>query len=126
MTGLELVPVLLVALGGAIGSVLRYVISLLALAAFGTGFPWGTLAVNVIGSAAIGVCGGIALGGNPRLLLVTGVLGGFTTFSAFSLETGLLWEREWWLGVVYVVASLGLGLAAFGACFVVARRLVEG
>ena len=126
MTGLELVPVLLVALGGAIGSVLRYLVSLLALEAFGTGFPWGTLAVNVIGSAAIGVCGGIALAGNPRLLLVTGMLGGFTTFSAFSLETGLLWEREWWLGVVYVAASLGLGLAAFGACFVLARRLVAG
>ena len=68
----------------------------------------------------------IALAGNPRLLLVTGMLGGFTTFSAFSLETGLLWEREWWLGVVYVAASLGLGLAAFGACFVLARRLVAG
>lgn len=124
MTGLELVPVLLVALGGAIGSVLRYVVSVLALAAFGAGFPWGTLAVNILGSAAIGVCGGVGLGGNPRLLLVTGMLGGFTTFSAFSLETGLLWERHWWLGVGYVVASLGLGLAAFGACFVLARRLV--
>lgn len=126
MSGLELVPVLLVAAGGAIGSVLRYLVSLAALEAFGIGFPWGTLAVNILGSAAIGVCGGIGLGGNPRLLLVTGVLGGFTTFSAFSLETGLLWERAWWLGVVYVVASLGLGLAAFGVCFVVARRLVAG
>ena len=123
MTGLELVPVLLVAAGGAVGSVLRYVVSLLALEAFGTAFPWGTLVVNVLGSAAIGVCGGIGLGGNLRLLLVTGVLGGFTTFSAFSLETGLLWERSWWLGAVYVATSLGLGLAAFALCFALARRL---
>ena len=66
VTGLvkpSLVPVLLVAAGGAIGSVLRYLVSLLALEAFGTGFPWGTLAVNILGSAAIGVCGGIGLGG---------------------------------------------------------------
>ncbi len=123
MSAFGLVPVLLVAAGGAMGSVLRYLVSVLAVEAFGIGFPWGTLAVNILGSAAIGVCGGIGLGGNLRLLLVTGVLGGFTTFSAFSLEAGLLWERSWWQGVIYVAASLGLGLAAFGLCFTLARRL---
>ena len=116
------VPLLLVGLGGAAGSMLRYAVSTLALQALGGGFPWGTLAVNILGSAAIGICGGIGLGGDLRLLLVTGVLGGFTTFSAFSLETGLLWQRAWWLAVVYVATSVVLGLTAFALCFWLARR----
>lgn len=115
--------VILVAIGGAFGSVLRYVVSSLALEWLGGAFPWGTLAVNVVGSAVIGLLGGIGLGGELRLLLVTGVLGGFTTFSAFSLETGLLFERAWWLAAVYVLASLALGLAAFALCFWLGRRL---
>ena len=118
----SLTQVLLVALGGAFGSVLRFLVSVAALEVFGTGFPWGTLAVNVLGSAAIGTLGGLGIAGNLRLLLITGVLGGFTTFSAFSLETGLLWQRAWWLSVVYVAASLALGLAAFALCFWLARR----
>jgi fluoride exporter len=113
---------LLVAGGGALGSVLRYCISVLAIETLGTAFPWGTLAVNVLGSAAIGVLGGLGIGGELRLLLVTGLLGGFTTFSAFSLETGLLWQRGWWLAAAYVAASLTLGLAAFALCFWLARR----
>ena len=120
---MNLLGVTLVALGGATGSVLRYLFSTWAVAALGTGFPWGTLAVNVLGSAAIGLLGGMGLGGEWRLLLVTGVLGGFTTFSAFSLETGLLFERAWWLAVVYVLASLALGLAAFALCFWLGRRV---
>jgi CrcB protein len=114
---------LLVALGGAAGSVLRYMVSTLAVEWFGGQFPWGTLAVNVVGSAAIGLAGGAGLAGEWRLLLVTGVLGGFTTFSAFSLETGLLFERAWWLAAVYVLASLVLGLTAFALCFWLGRRL---
>lgn len=122
MSAIGLMPVLLVALGGATGSVLRYLVSVLAIEVLGTAFPWGTLAVNVIGSAAIGLAGGLGIEGGWRLLLVTGLLGGFTTFSAFSLETGLLWERAWWLAALYVAASLALGLAAFGLCFWLARR----
>jgi CrcB protein len=113
---------LLVALGGALGSMLRHLVSVLAIAQFGTAFPWGTLAVNVIGSALIGIAGGLGVQGDARLLLVTGLLGGFTTFSAFSLETGVLFERAPWLAVVYVAASLTLGLAAFAACFLAFRR----
>lgn len=113
---------LLVALGGACGSALRYAVSSWAALALGGGFPWGTLAVNVLGSGAIGIAGGVGLGGELRLLLVTGVLGGFTTFSAFSLETGLLFQRHWWLAALYVGASLGLGLAAFALCYWLARR----
>jgi CrcB protein len=90
----------LVALGGAAGSLLRYVISHAGLVLFG----------------ALGVSG------EARLLLVTGLLGGFTTFSAFSLETGVLWERAPWLAVVYVAASVLGGLAAFGVCYCGVRR----
>jgi fluoride exporter len=113
---------LLVALGGAAGSVARYTLSTLSIQLLGAGFPWGTLVVNVLGSAAIGVLGGMGVDGGWRLLLVTGMLGGFTTFSAFSLETGLLWQRHWSLAVVYVAASLALGLAAFALCYALARR----
>jgi CrcB protein len=113
----------LVAAGGAAGSVARYLVSVAAAGWVGTAFPWGTLAVNILGSACIGLAGGLGLEGQWRLLLVTGVLGGFTTFSAFSLETGLLFGRAWWLAAIYVGASLVLGLAAFGLCFWGARRL---
>ena len=123
MTGLTPWSLLLVAAGGAAGSVLRYLVSMLAAVHLGAGFPWGTLAVNIAGSAAIGLLGGIGLGGDLRLLLVTGLLGGFTTFSAFSLETGLLWERGWWLAAAYVAASLAFGLLAFGLCLWVGRRV---
>jgi CrcB protein len=112
----------LVALGGALGSVLRHALSVLLAQALGTGFPWGTLAVNVIGSAAIGVAAGLGVSGGARLLLVTGMLGGFTTFSAFSLETGELFERHPGLAALYVAASVGLGLLAFAAGLMVARR----
>jgi CrcB protein len=113
---------LLVAAGGAVGSMLRHGLSLLAAGTLGTGFPWGTLAVNVLGSAGIGIAAGLGLQGEARLLLVTGLLGGFTTFSAFSLETGLLFERAWWLAAAYVVASLVLGLAAFALAYGLLRR----
>ena len=109
-----------VAVGGAVGATARYGVTILAGRL--TTLPLGTLAVNVIGSAAIGALGGLGVSGEWRLLLVTGVLGGFTTFSAFSLETGLLWQRAWWLSAVYVAASVALGLAAFALCFWLARR----
>ncbi len=123
MSGVSLFSALLVAIGGAAGSVLRYLVSAMAVETLGTAFPWGTLAVNVLGSAAIGLAGGMGIAGEWRLLTVTGLLGGFTTFSAFSLETGLLWERAWWLAVLYVAASLALGLLAFALCYQAARRL---
>lgn len=104
---------LYVALGGAAGSVCRYLVSLLAIATLGAGFPWGTLAVNVLGSAAIGVAFAAGLEGPGRLLLVTGFLGGFTTFSAFSLETATLFERSPGLAALYVAGSIALGLGAF-------------
>jgi fluoride exporter len=116
-------PVLLVFLGAGAGGVLRYFTHQACLAWFGAGFPWGTLSVNVLGSAAMGLLAGwLALRAGAswseetRLLLMTGVLGGFTTFSAFSLDAVQLWER----GAVasataYVVASVVLSLAALVA-----------
>jgi CrcB protein len=113
---------LLVAAGGAAGSVLRYLVSVLAAGALGTGFPFGTLAVNVAGSALIGVAAGWGVSGGARLLLVTGLLGGFTTFSAFSLETAALHARAPLLAALYVGASVVLGLAAFALGMFVTRR----
>ncbi len=124
---LGLGPVLLVAAGGAVGSVPRYAVAVLAAAHLGAGFPWGTLAVNLLGSAAIGALVGHGLRDELRLLLVTGLLGGFTTFSAFSLEAGLLAERDgWWAAALYVGASLALGLGAFAVCWRLARGTALG
>jgi CrcB protein len=114
--------VLLVAAGVALGSVARYLASVAALAALGPAFPWGTLAVNVVGSAAIGIVAGVGIEGQGRLLLVTGFLGGFTTFSAFSLEAGTMLERSPPLAALYVVASVGLGIMAFLLAWWLVRR----
>lgn len=105
---------LLVALGGAIGASARYGVGLAAARLFGTGFPWGTLTVNVLGGLAMGLLVGAF--GHDRakvLLLGTGVLGGFTTFSAFSLETVLMLERgAFGLAGLYVAASVLAAMAA--------------
>ena len=100
----------LVALGGAAGSVLRY-LALLAVPA-----PWGVMAVNVLGSFVIGLVFVPAgrMGLSP--LVMTGLLGGFTTFSAFSLETLRLWTAgAFGQAAVYVAASVGLSLVAVTA-----------
>jgi len=110
-----------VALGGAVGSVLRYQAGRLAVHLLGpnaaTAFPWGTLFVNVTGSLAMGVLAGwLARHGsggaeNWRLLIGVGLLGGFTTFSSFSLETMLLIERgQPGLAAIYVGVSLLAGI----------------
>lgn len=109
---------LLVGIGGAIGSMLRHGFGLLSLKLWTTHFPIGTLGVNVIGSFAIGVIIGIlTLSQNwsqeIRLFSVVGILGGFTTFSAFSLDTILLYERgEYLYAGLYVAASILLSIAA--------------
>ena len=107
---------LAVALGGAAGSVARWQMSAW-LRTQAPAFPWGTLAVNVLGSFAIGfVAGWFALRPAPewlRLGLIAGVLGGYTTFSAFSLDTLELWRVNAALALANVGANLLLGL---GAC----------
>lgn len=82
----------LVFIGAGIGGALRHGVNVLSLSLFGMGFPYGTLFINVIGSALMGVVIGLFAGSNlsgqdTRLFLTTGILGGFTTFSTFSLET---------------------------------------
>lgn len=109
---------LLVALGGATGSVLRYLVGLWSLRQFGPAFPWGTIVVNVLGSLLIGllaeyVARRLNASAEVRLLLVTGFLGGFTTFSAFSLDALVLFERgATTIALVYVVTSVVVSLAA--------------
>ena len=88
---------LLVFLGGGLGATGRYLVGIAALRQFGPGSPYGTVIVNVVGSLAMGLLIGwlVRKGGSQevRLFFATGVLGGFTTYSAFSLDVANLWER---------------------------------
>ncbi len=121
---------LLVALGGALGSVGRWLVQgwVQRLSPSST-FPWGTFAVNAIGSFAIGVL--LTLGleralvpPQARLFVVTGVLGGFTTFSAFTWESmALLRDAQWAAAAAYVLGSVAVGLAAAIAGAALATRL---
>lgn len=103
-----------VALGSAVGGLLRYSLSI----AFAGRFPWPTLAINVIGSFIIGLATALTAGDGPyplaatwRALIMPGFCGGFTTFSTFSADTLLLWENSPALASGYVVGSLALSLA---------------
>ena len=109
---------LIVFLGGGFGAGMRHLTGLAALRLMGPGYPWGTLFVNIAGSLAMGIL--IALLGRKlqvtneiRLLIATGFLGGFTTFSAFSLDVAVMWERgAVTTAVVYILASVVLSLLA--------------
>jgi len=121
----------LVALGGAIGASLRHGVGLAAVRLMPSGWPWATFFVNVAGSLAMGlVIGWLALKGAEggqatRLFLATGVLGGFTTFSAFSLEVAMmLREGAMARAAGYAGASVGLGVAALFIGLWLARRLL--
>jgi len=121
----------LVALGGALGSVSRYVLGMGLFKALGPGFPYGTLAANILGGFLMGVLVGVlALRGGAdqerwRLLLGVGVLGGFTTFSSFSLETVLMIERRnYALAAGYGAASMGLSIMALFLGLFVMRKLL--
>jgi len=118
-----MMQVLLVAFGGAVGSVARYGVGYFAARALGVGFPWGTLIINVLGGLAMGVLTGKLDPSHEdmRLLIGVGVLGGFTTFSTFSIETVHLLERNPGLGALYVAASVILSVAACWAGFVLSR-----
>jgi CrcB protein len=113
--------------GAGFGGALRHGINLAAARLFGLGFPYGTLIVNVLGSFAMGLLAGYFLvrTGVPqplRLFLTTGVLGGFTTFSAFSLDAALLVERHaYWLAAAYVAGSVVASIFALFAGLVTFR-----
>ncbi len=114
-----------VAIGGALGSAARYLVNVTAMRLLGPGFPWATVAVNVAGSFLMGVLVvALAHRDATRLapFLMTGVLGGFTTFSAFSLDTLTLWERgQAGLASAYVAGSVAASLAAIVAGMATAR-----
>lgn len=109
---------LVVFFGGGLGAAARHGVNILSTHYVGTKYPIGTFAINVLGSLLIGVIAEYfalktSLPVNMRLFLITGILGGFTTFSAFSLEIGLLYERgESWAALVYAVASVVCSVAA--------------
>ncbi len=110
---------LAVALGGGIGSLLRYIVTFAVTQRMGPGFPWATLIVNVTGSFIIGLVAEItqtrAFAGSPvaRVFLMTGILGGYTTFSTFSFDAmNLLRERAELLALGYAVGSVCIGIAA--------------
>lgn len=118
-----------VALGGAIGASARYLTSVGAMRFMGPGFPWGTLAVNVVGSFVMGlVVVMLAQKDATRLapFLMTGMLGGFTTFSAFSLDAITIFERgQTGLAALYVAASVLLSLGAIVLAMFLARGLFQ-
>jgi CrcB protein len=113
---------LLIFVGGGLGSVLRWLTGLLALRLFGSGFPLGTLAVNLIGCFLMGLLARILIMGpqpiDPaRALLMTGLLGGYTTFSAFALDAAQLWMRDTGglaLGYILLTVLGSLGAVALG------------
>jgi CrcB protein len=124
------VTYLWVALGGAVGAASRFAVAQWTGARWGMTFPWGTLAVNLTGSLMIGLVMTLLLarGADPtyRLLLVTGFLGGYTTFSAFSFETlALLEARRWDAAALYVGGSVGLGLLATALGLGVGRLFIR-
>ena len=123
--------ILLVFLGGGLGAVLRYGVNLNAARFLGANFPWGTLAVNVLGSLAMGLLAGVFAARaqdewhqSARLFLMTGILGGFTTFSAFSLDALALWERgETAAATAYVLGSVVLSIAGFALGLAFVRQM---
>ena len=118
-----------VALGGALGASARYLTGVATMRLIGPGFPWGTLAVNVAGSFLMGVLVVVlAHKDATRLapLLMTGVLGGFTTFSAFSLDTITLIERgQTMLAGFYIAASVVLSLGAIVLAMLMTRGVFQ-
>jgi fluoride exporter len=121
--------ILAVAVGGAIGSVARYLVAIGAGRAFGTNFPWGILIINVTGSFLIGLFTGLFalkwdLPQAMRIFLTVGICGGYTTFSTFSLDTYYLMERgELIAAGGYVIASVVLSISALVAALQLARLM---
>jgi CrcB protein len=127
--GHRAVGFLIIFAGGGIGSMLRHAVNQASAALIGVNFPYGTLFVNTVGSLAMGlIAGWFAFHGRGGqllpLFLTTGILGGFTTFSAFSLDAALLWERGQMAGAaMYVVGSVGVAIACVFAGLAIMRTL---
>jgi len=119
----------LVFVGGGLGATLRHIINVSCARCLGTGFPYGTFIINITGSLVMGLIAGyLAFKGDAaqpwRLFIMTGILGGYTTFSAFSLDAALLYERgEIGLAAVYVIGSVALAIAGLFAGLALMRSL---
>jgi CrcB protein len=119
----------LVFIGGGLGSTLRHMVNVVSMRSLGTAFPYHTFIINITGSTIMGlVAGYLALKGEAsqswRLFLMTGILGGYTTFSAFSLDTALLYERgEIGLALLYVLGSVVFSIAGLFGGLALVRHL---
>jgi CrcB protein len=125
-----MVRFLLVGAGGALGSLARYLVSVLAARVLGSDFPFGTLLVNLVGAFLIGFVQHVALSSavfslDLRLFLTVGILGGFTTYSAFSYESiRMLHDGAWLQAIIYVGLTTMFALALCGIGVLLARSLV--
>ena len=119
-----------IGVGGALGSMARYWCTIVAERFFGETFPWGTLLINILGSFVIGLFvtltgpgGAYSVDPNVRLFVAVGICGGFTTFSAFSLQTlVLIQEGEWLYAGAYILASVAICLFAAWIGYVLAHQ----
>jgi CrcB protein len=122
---------LLVFIGAGIGGGLRHVVNTLVTRLMGTGFPWGIMVINVTGSVIMGLAAGwlafkssAGWSQHARLFAMTGILGGYTTFSAFSLDFAVLWERGQVLAAaLYVAGSVGLSILGLFAGLAIMRAV---
>jgi CrcB protein len=120
---------LIVFLGGGIGAAIRHGVNLASARTLGTAFPYGTLLINITGSLIMGLAAAyFAFKGDAsqhwRLFMTTGILGGYTTFSAFSLDAALLYERgEIGMAAVYVTASVAVSIVGLFAGLAIVRSL---
>jgi fluoride exporter len=120
---------LLVFIGGGLGSVLRHIVNVVCPKFLGTNFPYHTFIINITGSTIMGVVAGyLAFKGDAaqswRLFLMTGILGGYTTFSAYSLDSAVLYERgEIGLAALYVLGSVVLSILGLFAGLALVRSI---
>jgi fluoride exporter len=120
---------ILVFIGGGLGSMLRHLVNIVSTRSLGTAFPYHTIIINITGSTIMGLIAGyLAFKGQAsqpwRMFLMTGVLGGYTTFSAFSLDAALLYERsEIGLALFYVLGSVVFSIAGLFAGLALVRHL---
>ena len=120
--------IIYVATGGALGATARYLTGVAAVRVMGHGFPWGTMTVNIVGSFLMGVVIVVMAeksGHRFSPFLVTGILGGFTTFSSFSLDAFTIYERgQIGLAAIYVLTSVMLSLSAIFAGLLITRNIL--
>lgn len=121
--------ILYVALGGALGASARHILGLATFKTLGPGYPYGTMAANVLGGFLMGLLAGwlalkVSGGANLRLFLGVGLLGGFTTFSAFSLDAVLMYEKKAYGALLgYVGGSVILSIGALMIGLILARKV---